>query len=66
MCTDWRESKLKVNLGTGSDPHRVLNIKRKDRRIQSTLVISNSKGLSEILRYPYLDISDLQNRGKNN
>ena len=30
--------------------------------IQSTLVISNSKGLSEILpRYPYFDISDLQN-----
>ena len=34
--------------------------------IQSTLVISNSKGLSEILkRYPYLDISGLLNLGKN-
>ena len=32
--------------------------------IQSTLVISKSTALSEILRYPYLYISDLQNWGK--
>ena len=29
--------------------------------VQSTLVISNSKGLSNTSRYQYLDISDLQN-----
>ena len=33
--------------------------------IQSTLVISKSKGLSEILRdIPYFEISDSQNCGK--
>ena len=31
---------------------------------QSTLVISNPKGLWNISRYPYLDISELQNWGK--
>ena len=34
--------------------------------VQSTLVISNSKGLWNTSRYPYLDISDLENWGKNN
>ena len=38
---------------------------RSKKQLQSTLVITKSKGLTEILRYPYLDISDLQNRGKN-
>ena len=32
---------------------------------KSTLVISKSKELCEIVRYPYLDISGLQNWGKN-
>ena len=37
----------------------------KDNKLQSTLLILESKGLSEILlRYPYLDISDLQMRQK--
>ena len=34
--------------------------------VQSTPIISNCNGLSEILRdNPYLDISELQNWGKN-
>ena len=31
-----------------------------ESHIQSTLVMAKSKGLSEILQYPYLDISDFR------
>ena len=36
------------------------------RNVQSTLFISNSKGLWNTSRYPYFDISDLQNWETNN
>ena len=39
-------------------------VRREWLKIQSTLVISNSKGLWNTSRYPYFDISDLGNRGK--
>ena len=37
-----------------------VNLYNASFKVQSTLVISNSKGLTEILRYPYLDTSELR------
>ena len=59
-------------LRTTTKRHHILSLlsflcKQSKISIQSTLVISNSNGLSEIhLIYPYLDTSDLQNWGKKN
>ena len=47
-------------------PEQIVDSDETILKVQLILIILKSKGLCDIiLRYPYLDISDLQNWGKN-